>query len=343
MLKHKYRIPQRIREAMDSFPGGLSFSMPDGRPILVNRQMNRLSETLTGHTVLDAESLWSELWGQTPAGGCRKLDKPWAESAEQKQEGILGFALEDGTTWQFHRDILREGEQTYVQIEAADITELYRLSQELYENNRRLQELQERQRNLLANIVQINREKELVSIKMKVHDDLGQCLLATSKALREGTAAADSASLAKSWENAVRGLTNIPLEDTEDAHQEAELMQVAGMIGCRIEFIGERPADRKALRLLYAAVREALTNAVRHAGADRLRVSISESAGAYHVEISDNGHGPEGPISEGDGLRNLRRRLEQEGAAMNISYKNGVVLVLDLPHGRRKEGGSETW
>jgi hypothetical protein len=43
--------------------------------------------------------------------------------------------------------------------------------------------------------------------------------------------------MAKSWEDAIRDLTNIPLEDyAADASQEAELMQVAEMIGCRIEF-----------------------------------------------------------------------------------------------------------
>jgi hypothetical protein len=50
MLK-KNKLPQAIREAVDYCPGGLCFSMPDGRPILVNIQMNRLCAALTGHTV----------------------------------------------------------------------------------------------------------------------------------------------------------------------------------------------------------------------------------------------------------------------------------------------------
>jgi signal transduction histidine kinase len=61
------------------------------------------------------------------------------------------------------------------------------------------------------------------------------------------------------------------------------------MIGCRIDFDGERPADRGAARLLYAAVREALTNAVRHAGADTAHRLHPPQAPGYHVEISDNG------------------------------------------------------
>lgn len=336
MLKQKSGVPQAIREAVDFCPGGLCFSMPDGRPILVNRQMNRLAAALTGHTVLDAEEIWAELCGLTAARGCTRLERPWAAP-----EGQLGFSLPDGTIWRFRRDTLAEGGQTYIQLEAADVTELCRLSEKLYENNRRLEELHRRQTRLLADIVQINREKELLAVKIRVHDELGQCLLATKKSLRDGSLPQSGGTLAKSWEDALRDLTNIPLEEAPDDSQEAELLRVADMIGCRIVFEGRRPADRGALRLLYAAVREALTNAVRHAGADALAVSIRPDGTGYHVEISDNGHAGTAPLREGDGLRNLRRRLEQEGAALEIRNEGGVVLVLELPGGARTEGRQE--
>jgi anti-sigma regulatory factor (Ser/Thr protein kinase) len=316
VLRRKHSIPQAIREAVDFCPDGLCFSMPDGRPILVNRQMNRLSALLTGRTVLDAEVFWAELQAPLPVGGgCARAAAPWAGEA---QEELPLFALPDGTLWQFRRDVLQDGEQTYIQLEAADVTKLCSLSRKLYENNRRLRELRRRQEELLANIVQSNREKELLTVKMRVHDQLGQCLLATTQSLRGGTVFRDSAALAKGWEDAIRNLTNIPLESAADPSQESELKQVAEMIGCRIDFDGERPADRGAARLLYAAVREALTNAVRHAGADVLTVSIRPSAGGCHVEISDNGRARPAAIREGQGLGNLRRRLEQEGAALEI-------------------------
>ena len=338
MLKRAYRIPQGIREAMDSCPGGLCFSMPDGRPILVNRQMNRLSALLTGHTVLDAGALWAELRELALPGSGAAPEQPWAGDSGRAQENPLDLSLPDGTVWQLRRDVLADGGQTYIQIEASDITQLYRLSRELYENNRRLRALQERQKALLADIVQINREKELVSVKMRVHDELGQCLLATSQALRGGTLGRDGAALAKSWDDAIRDLTNIPLEDAAEAPQEAELLQVAGMIGCRVQFSGERPTDRGVLRLLYAAVREALTNAVRHAGADTLTVAIRPTAAGYHAEISSNGRPAAGLVREGDGLRNLRRRLEQEGASMQLVCRGGVVLLLELPCGAKTDG-----
>ena len=79
-------------------------------------------------------------------------------------------------------------------------------------------------------------------------------------------------------------------------------MQVAELIGCKVTFLGEQPKSRKALQLLYAAVREALTNAVRHADATELTVKIKQDKQRYHIEISDNGGVSVSSITEGNGL-----------------------------------------
>lgn len=338
MAMRKTSIPQAIREAIDSYPEGLCFSMPDGRPVLVNRRMNELIVALTGHTVLDAEAVWEELGGLSPANGCAALEKPWPDAPGGDGGGSqLAFSFPDGSVWRFRRTPLKDAERGYVQLEAAEITELYRLSEKLSENNVRLKDLQERQKNLLRNIVQINREKELLAVKMRVHDEFGRCLVATRKALAEEALPRETAEIAKAWEDAIRDLSNIPLDEpAQDVSPEAELLQVAEMVGCRILFLGERPADRGALLLLYAAVREALTNAVRHAHADQLMVFIRRSSFGYHVEISDNGGVSPGSVREGGGLSNLRRRLEREGASLQIRCGNGVSLILELPSDEKR-------
>jgi signal transduction histidine kinase len=339
VLKRGISVPQAIREAVDFCPGGLCFSMPDGRPILVNRQMNTLSAALTGHTVLDAEAFWAELGRTHSAGGCVRLKAPWDEDGGESR---LGFAFPDGRVWLFRRSALTDGRRTYIQTEAEDITELYGMSEELYRNNLRLRDLRERQKNLLANIVQINREKELLAVKMRVHDELGQCLVATKKALREQTVKSDAPALAKGWEDAVRDFFNIPLENADSGESaEAELLRVADMTGCRIDFTGERPAGRGARLLLYAAVREALTNAVRHANADRLTVDMRRCAGGFRAEISDNGRADVSGIVEGGGLGNLRRRLEREGASLDIRCRGGVTLEINIPLGSDERTGGE--
>ena len=108
-------------------------------------------------------------------------------------------------------------------------------------------------------------------------------------------------------------------------------MQVAELIGCKVIFLGEQPTQRKALQLLYAAIREALTNAVRHADATELTVKIERDKQKYHVEIFDNGSVSVSSITEGNGLSALRQRLEQEGASLKVLCNNSVSLIIDIP------------
>ena len=108
-------------------------------------------------------------------------------------------------------------------------------------------------------------------------------------------------------------------------------MQVAELIGCKVVFLGEQPKSRKALQLLYAAVREALTNAVRHADATELTVKIKQDKQRYHIEISDNGGVSVSSITEGNGLSALRQRLEQEGATLKVLCDNSVSLIVSIP------------
>ena len=332
------KVPRAIREAIDSYPGGICLSAPDGRVILVNRQMNEVVYQLVGHTVIDAEETWTALGAMTRSRGCEmvathsSLRAVAGDGEDDERDDLLAFRMSDGSIWQLRRTVLDDDTMQAVQIVASDISDLYRLGKELSENNARLAAFQTRQKSLLANIVEVNREKELLAAKMRVHDELGRCLVATRRSLSKDSLDEDVPSLKRGWEEVIRNLSNLPSPtETGRTSPESELLRVAEMIGCTIEFIGEKPTDGLVLHLMYAAIREALTNAVRYAGADRLTVSMRRDARGYHVEISSNGRPPEMVVRERGGLGNLRRRLEEEGASLTIGYDPGVVLVLDIP------------
>ena len=190
-----------IKKAIDSYPGGICFSALDGRVILVNEKMNQLMLELTGHTILNAKVAWEELTGHTILnakvaweelanfannGKAEKLNQSWLPKDPDNENGSthqqLFFRFSDSSVWRFE---LRFLDSNTVQIEAAEITELYRLSEELYENTIRLQDMQKRQKALLDSIVEVNLNKEILAAKMHIHDELGHCLLATTKAITE--------------------------------------------------------------------------------------------------------------------------------------------------------------
>ncbi len=320
-----------IKKAIDSYPGGICFSALDGRVILVNEKMNKLVLELTGHTILNAKVAWEELASFANNGKAEKLTQSWLpkdtdnESARQQ----LFFRFSDSSVWRFE---LRFLDPNTVQIEAAEITGLYRLSEELYENTIRLQEMQKRQKALLDSIVEVNLNKEILATKMHIHDELGHCLLATTKAITEDSLAENADVLRDNWNSIIRDFSNIPTVWTvPDSSLQSELMQVAELIGCKVIFLGEQPKSRKALQLLYAAIREALTNAVRHAEATELTVKIEQDEKRYHIEIFDNGSVSVSSITEGNGLSALRQRLEQEGASLKVLCDNSVSLIVDIP------------
>lgn len=333
--KDKVWIAKATRKAVDSYPGGLCFSLPGGRPILVNKKMNELIYSLTGHTVIESDTVWDELARDEIQAGCQNLkDVEWlreAGSGDDRED--LFFALENGEVWQFHRQSISGG--TAVQTTATDITEQYHMSEKLYRNNVRLIEMHERQRRLLQDIVQINQKRELVEAKMRIHDELGQCLLGISRVLEEGATPQEADELRSSCKAALDSLHQT--EQGAEPAMEAELLQVARMIGCEIRFQGPRPAGVNTSRLFYAAVREAVMNAVSHAQASELYVETEEREAEYHVRLWDNGTKKCHQLREGVGLQGLRHCLEQDGGSMQVVCDGGVTLLVDLPKERKRK------
>ncbi len=82
---------------------------------------------------------------------------------------------------------------------------------------------------------------------------------------------------------------------------------------------------------LCLALREAVTNIVRHAHATLCQVGLVEKDGTIHFTIEDNGLG--GEIREGNGLRGMRERLQSMGGDLKLtcSANGGATLELTLP------------
>jgi two-component system sensor histidine kinase DesK len=83
--------------------------------------------------------------------------------------------------------------------------------------------------------------------------------------------------------------------------------------------------------VLCLALREAVTNIVRHAHATVCHVALLEKDRTIHFTIEDNGLG--GEIREGNGLRGMRERLQSLAGAVKLTglANGGTRLELTLP------------
>jgi two-component system, NarL family, sensor histidine kinase DesK len=88
-------------------------------------------------------------------------------------------------------------------------------------------------------------------------------------------------------------------------------------------------------RTLSLGLREAVTNVIRHAGAVRCRVSLSEDSLGLRLIVEDDGVG--GEAAEGAGLSGMRARLAEVGGTMERDARQGTRLTLVVP--RRPDVG----
>jgi signal transduction histidine kinase len=100
-----------------------------------------------------------------------------------------------------------------------------------------------------------------------------------------------------------------------------------------VEVTGELPELPAAVEVAaYHLVQEAVTNAVRHAGATSVRVRLAGGPGVLRVEVADDGGGlPDGHVP-GMGLRSMHERVDELGGTLAItSSPAGTRLCAALP------------
>lgn len=87
----------------------------------------------------------------------------------------------------------------------------------------------------------------------------------------------------------------------------------------------------------YRIVQEALTNVVRHSGADRCRVVVVREPDALHIDVTDNGSGlgdPDQP-ERGAGIAGMRERVGLYGGELHVGPQpeGGYRVTARIPVG----------
>jgi two-component system sensor histidine kinase DesK len=89
------------------------------------------------------------------------------------------------------------------------------------------------------------------------------------------------------------------------------------------------PMGRGAEEALALALREAVTNTVRHAAAATCTVRVSAAGGVCTLVVEDDGRGGIG--AEGHGLRGMRERVEALGGSVVWECHGGTTLTVTVP------------
>jgi len=306
-----------IKESFDNLPTGVCFFNEAGLPVLCNHAMQRFSFAVCNRDVQFVTDLED----------C--LDKDFVPIGDVEREGSV-FILPDGQVIRLKMKLLTyENGETYTQFTATDITQLYQSRAELSRENEQLRKVQSNLMQMSANMVAVTREEEILSAKMRIHDDMGRCLMAAQQYLKKCDPVDISDHMIASWHRAVSMLKNY--NESEEEDMLAQIRKTCEFFKLKLVRTGELPAQEKVAYLLTCALRECLTNAVRYASATELYADFTETATEATVTITNNGAVPDRKIVEGGGLSTLRCRVERAGGQMIVQSHPCFRLQVTLP------------
>lgn len=312
-----------IKESLDALPDGVCFFALDGQPLLINKQMNRISGGLFDSEILNAEIFFNRI-----------KEKDVSDRATViRTEPNVAIETSDGKVWEFHLDKISVGKSEIYELLASDITDQYRLTLELKQRNERLNRVNERLRLFSEQMVTFTAEKELLDAKIKVHDNIGRSLLSFRKYLMQSKDERNRKELLFLWEYVVRVMKN----ETLPSDEWNLLEKTADMLGVTIEFSGEMPENIQKRTAIVTAIRECLTNTARHAKGDKLFINIKSHNGSFTADFTNNGMPPKENIHESGGLKNLRRIVERASGTMTVKSTPQFLLRLEFPKGEKIE------
>jgi len=277
----------------------------------------------------------------------------------------LGRKLASRALLDAHKDLERRVKERTAELEKLNAA----LKAEMKERELRQKEIlsyQEKLRGLSAELI-LTEERERREIATDLHDVIGQTLaMAKMKAgamrgrhsgakappeLKDLSAFIDEAILATRsltfqlaspilYELGLESALERLAEDTRKRH------------GLRVEFRGDgktKPLPTETSVMIFKAVRELLMNAVKHAKASEVKVSVRSAAGKIAVTVRDNGRGftpaaaGYGGDRRGFGLFSIREKVSHLGGAFRLNSRpgEGTLAVITAPLVKGKTHGKE--
>ncbi|WP_420605749.1 sensor histidine kinase [Novosphingopyxis sp.] len=116
-------------------------------------------------------------------------------------------------------------------------------------------------------------------------------------------------------------------------HELQASVDALGAAGIDVQVTGDAaPLPRDASAILAMALREAVTNTIRHSQARSCAIAISQDDSHARLAVTDDGISDGNPDSDGSGLRGMRQRLAAAGGSLALApNRPGLRLEAWVP------------
>lgn len=305
-----------IKEALDNLPSAIGYYDSYGMLKLYNRRMATLYYLLAGEEVQDLRELKRRLGNLEETSAVKRLP-----------EAPHHYLFPNQTVWKYtEAEIFVGGRESYTEVLFTEETQLYQKGQELKAQAVELEMIAQQLGQLSRKALVLTREEEILTAKTRLHDEMGSALVAAKQGLAHPQQLEIAASAIDMFKKAVSAIKNDNTYETGRGGL-AQLLEDADTIGVNLRIEGTLPGDSVAEEVFVNAIRECMTNAMRHAGADTLTVQIQGTT----IMITNNGTAPKGEVVARGGLLNLIHRVTALGGTCDIRSLPYFKLTLELP------------
>lgn len=318
-----------VLDAVNTMPVGALVVEPAGRALLLNGCMRELLVEYGLPVDLgDLHGTWACLERHArSAPATRGLDEGEGER--------LVLDAPDGRVLLVKR-VEGLGEIEAVGIYFLDVSNLDSAVRDLEDANVELSLATRQLEKRLTDVERIAEQAAYLRMRARVHDVVGQRLSIVQRYL-EADRIDDEAvtELSKLLISIARDLRE-PAGTTAVAALDA-VVEAFSLVDIAVSVNGELPDDERAADVFVRIVREATTNACRHAHAHTVDVEFKKIDGAvaraWTVAVTNDGEPPADPLREGGGISGMRRAVEDAGGTLCVETTPTFAVKAQIPLG----------
>src|SRR5215207_1061403 len=180
-------------------------------------------------------------------------------------------------------------------------------------------------------------------IARELHDEVGQVLTAVMLGLDDPEA---RESVRRSLDDVRRIAGELRPQTLDELGLQSALRSLCTTLGAAPSLRVERRLELGDAKLtpevelaVYRVAQESLTNAMRHADATAVLLSLERMDGALRLVVRDDGRGIDGERDAGAGLAGMHERALHIGGRLTVNPApgGGTEVVLDVPVPERTE------
>lgn len=321
-------------ETINVIPVGILYLDPKGRPLLMNRCMRKnLLELHMPTDLRDMSATWSSL---------RQLGMQPPESSKDRALIDLGRFGEDRAVVEvspseirlFARDAVMVSGRPFERVIGLDVTEYAHAYDRLVQANHLLELAGQELQTQIEEVKKVADNAAYLRMRARVHDVIGQRLSILHRYLEEGRL--DDESL-EQIDPLLRSIAADLRSDgaSEPKEQLGDIVHAFGLVSVQIDVEGVFPRDVRVATAFLQIIREASTNATKHAQAHQVQVRLwregSDGGAIAHMTVSNDGAPAPVSYREGTGIPGMRHVAQNLGGSLEVHAAPPFTLTVSIP------------